>query len=70
MSQLSDKALCSVVYRLVGGTFLICVATGGKYMYEEPYLHIILLSDNDIVRMSDVGSDDWSDENVDDDGWI
>ena len=39
-------------------------------MYEKPYLHIILLSDDDVVRTSNVNvSDEWSDENVDDGGW-
>ena len=37
-------------------------------MYEEPYLHIILLH-NDVVRTSDNGDNEWSDENVDDGGW-
>ena len=40
-------------------------------MYEEPYLHIILFSCDDVVRLSGVNTgEDWSDENVDDDGWI
>jgi hypothetical protein len=39
-------------------------------MYEEPYLHIILLFDNDVVRTSNIDFDnEWSDENVDDGGW-
>ena len=39
-------------------------------MYEKPYLHIILLFDNDVVRTSVEFDDEWSDENVDNDGWI
>ena len=39
-------------------------------MYEKPYLHIILLFDNDVVRTSVEFDDEWSDENVDNYGWI
>lgn len=34
-------------------------------MYEELYIDVILFSKLDVVRTSD----NWSDGNVDDDGW-
>lgn len=37
-------------------------------MYEELKLELILLQSEEIVRTSPTG--EWSDENVDGDGWI
>jgi hypothetical protein len=38
-------------------------------MYEELKITIVMLSTQDIVCMSDFFGGEWSDENVDDDGW-
>jgi hypothetical protein len=38
-------------------------------MYEEPYLHVILLFDSDVVRTSNTFDEEWSDDNVDNDAW-
>ena len=65
MSQLSDKALCSVVYRLVSDTFHFTENGGIQTMYEEPYLKIMFLTEDDVIRTSG----EWEDDNVVDDGW-
>lgn len=39
-------------------------------MYEEPKLRILHFVDEDVIRTSKLFEDsEWSDENVDNDGW-
>jgi hypothetical protein len=48
---------------------LIQFFLGGIIMYEELKMTIIMLSSQDIVCMSDDFVGEWSDENVDQEGW-
>ena len=42
----------------------------GGAMYEELKITIVMLSPQDIVCMSDGFGGEWSDENVDPEGWV
>ena len=47
-------------------TALFVLVDGGiQTMYEEPYLKIMFLTEDDVIRTSD----EWEDDNVVDDGW-
>jgi hypothetical protein len=38
-------------------------------MYEKPKVTILFFSDQDVIRTSDGFGGEWSDENVDQEGW-
>ena len=47
-------------------TALFVLVDGGiQTMYEEPYLKIMFLTEDDVIRTSG----EWEDDNVVDDGW-
>ncbi len=39
-------------------------------MYEEPKIEILIFLQDDVLKTSSDGWEDWDDDNVDPEGWV